>query len=171
MLSLWLQLASLLLFILSAISFVPRQSQVTIISIPHKADMIFVKDFTPTDFQAQKITPLILPYFNRLVIKTQKDEWKWRNLHCWQKKFTLTPAVTNFTSAIKLYYCNDVIFVFLFAYNHDTIFVITIYKTGNSGLHFGLRVLPSTLNWRRVSIVELYGLCLSCGWHKMHWSS
>ena len=32
-----------------------------------------------------------------LVIKTQRNEWKWRNLHCWQN-FTLLPAWINLTS-------------------------------------------------------------------------
>ena len=38
------------------------------------ADMKFVKNFTPSDFQAKNFTPSISPNFTVLVIKSQKNE-------------------------------------------------------------------------------------------------
>ena len=37
------------------------------------ADMRFVKNLTPPDFQAKKITPLISPYFNSFGEKNTKN--------------------------------------------------------------------------------------------------
>ena len=51
-------------------------------------DMEFVKNFTPSDFQEKNFTPLISPNFNGLVRKNTKNEWKWINLHRWQKFYT-----------------------------------------------------------------------------------
>ena len=52
-------------------------------------DRIFVQNFTPPDFQAKNFTPSISPNFNSFSKKkTQKNEWKWRNLHRWQKFYT-----------------------------------------------------------------------------------
>ena len=51
-------------------------------------DMEFVKNFTPPDFQAKNFTPSISPNFNSFSDKNTKNEWKWRNLHCWQKFYT-----------------------------------------------------------------------------------
>ena len=56
-------------------------------------DMEFVKKFTPLDFQAKNFIPSISPNFNSFGDKTQENEWKWRNLHRWQK--TYTPAGSN----------------------------------------------------------------------------
>ena len=52
------------------------------------SDMEFVKNFTPSDFQAKNFTPSISPNFNSFNKKKQKNEWKWRNLHPWQKFYT-----------------------------------------------------------------------------------
>ena len=49
------------------------------------ADMEFVKNFTPSDFQEKKFTPSISPNFNGFSKKKHK---KWRNLHRWQKFYT-----------------------------------------------------------------------------------
>ena len=52
------------------------------------ADMEFVQKFTPPDSQAKNFTPSISPNFNSLGKKKHKNEWKWRNLHRWQKFYT-----------------------------------------------------------------------------------
>ena len=106
--SLWLQLASLLLFILIAISFVRRQSQVTIISIPHKVILLQCRSFC--------ISLCILP-------------------------FTMFPYLwLQFTKLASQVFT----LVYGFFHLHST--------DGGYGL-------------------QLYGLCLSCGWHKLHWCS
>ena len=52
--------------------------------------MEFVQKFTPPDFQAKNFTPSISPNFNSFSgKKTQKNEWKWINLHRWQKFYTV----------------------------------------------------------------------------------
>ena len=50
--------------------------------------MRFVRNFTPPDFQAKNFTPSISLNSNSFSDKTQKNEWKWRNLHRWQKFYT-----------------------------------------------------------------------------------
>ena len=50
--------------------------------------MEFVKNFTPPDFQAKNFTPSISPNFNSFRKKNTKNEWKWKNLHRWQKFYT-----------------------------------------------------------------------------------
>ena len=54
--------------------------------------MEFVKKFTPPDFQAKNFTPSISPNFNsfsgKKTQKNTKNEWKWRNLHRWEKFYT-----------------------------------------------------------------------------------
>ena len=45
-----------------------------------------VQNFTPPDFQAKNFTPSISPNFNSFSKK--KNEWKWRNLHRWEKFYT-----------------------------------------------------------------------------------
>ena len=50
--------------------------------------MRFVKNVTPPDFQAKNFTPLISPIFNSFGDNNTKNEWKWRNLHRWQKFYT-----------------------------------------------------------------------------------
>ena len=58
-------------------------------SIIRQADMEFVQKFTPPEFLAKNFTPSISPNFNSFSKKkTQKNEWKWRNLHRWQKFYT-----------------------------------------------------------------------------------
>ena len=47
--------------------------------------MEFVKNFTPPEFQAKTFTPSISANFNSFGDKNKKNEWKWRNLHRWQK--------------------------------------------------------------------------------------
>ena len=59
------------------------------------ADMEFVKNFTPLDFQAKNFTPLISLNFNK---KTQKKLVKMEKFTPPGKNFTLPPAVTNLTS-------------------------------------------------------------------------
>ena len=48
-------------------------------------DMRFVKNFTPPDFQAKYLTPLISLKFNSFGDKNTKNECFWRNLHNWQR--------------------------------------------------------------------------------------
>ena len=53
------------------------------------ADMDFVQKFTPSDFQAKNFTLSISPNFNSFRGGgNTKNEWKWRNLHRWQKFYT-----------------------------------------------------------------------------------
>ena len=40
------------------------------------------------DFQAETFTPSISPNFNSFSDQNTKNEWKWRNLHRWQKIYT-----------------------------------------------------------------------------------
>ena len=54
------------------------------------ADTEFVQNFTPPDFQAKNFTLSISPNFNSFSKKNTKNEWKWRNLHRWQKFYTAT---------------------------------------------------------------------------------
>ena len=66
-------------------------------------DMIFVKKFTPPDFQAKQFTPLISPYFNSFGDKNTKNEWD-GEIFTAGKHFTLPSAmaaVTNLTSASR----------------------------------------------------------------------
>ena len=67
--------------------------------------MRLIKIFAPPDFQAKKFTPLISQNFNSFGDdNTQKNECKWRILHCWPN-FTLpltVTAVTKLTSAYIL---------------------------------------------------------------------
>ena len=62
------------------------------------ADMRFVKNFTPPDFQAKKITSLISPYFNSFGEKTHKKMSENGEIYSVGKKFTLPPAVTAVTN-------------------------------------------------------------------------
>ena len=53
------------------------------------ADMEFVKSTSP-DFQGKKFTPSISLNFNGFnKKKNTKIEWKWRNLHRWEKIYTV----------------------------------------------------------------------------------
>ena len=47
--------------------------------------MEFVKSFTPSDFQAKNLHRQFHLILTVVVIKTQKNERKWRNLHHWPK--------------------------------------------------------------------------------------
>ena len=62
------------------------------------------KNFTPPDFQAIVFTPLILLNFNSFRDKNTKQECFWRNLHHWQKNFTLLAAVTAVINLISAWY-------------------------------------------------------------------
>ena len=67
-------------------------------------DMIFVKKFTPPDFQAKTFTPPILPNFNSFSKKKKSENGE---IYTAGKNFTLPPAVmavTNLTSAAQLTY-------------------------------------------------------------------
>ena len=50
-----------------------------------ESDMEFVKKFTPPDFQAKNLNRQFHLISTVLVRKNTKNEWKWRNLHRWQK--------------------------------------------------------------------------------------
>ena len=62
-----------------------------------------VQNFTPLDFQAKTFTPSIPPNFNSFSDKNTKNEWKWRNLHRWQKFYTA--ASTDGTDKFHLCIC------------------------------------------------------------------
>ena len=47
--------------------------------------MEFVKNFTPSDFQEKILHRQFHLILTVLVRKNTKNEWKWRNLHRWQK--------------------------------------------------------------------------------------
>ena len=69
-----------------------------------KSDMEFVKNFTPSDFQAKNFTPPISPNFNSFSKKNTKNDWKWRYLHRWQKFYTAagTDGTDKFHLWVKL---------------------------------------------------------------------
>ena len=52
------------------------------------SDMEFVKNFTPSDFQEKILHRQFHLILTVLVRKNTKNEWKWRNLHRWQKFYT-----------------------------------------------------------------------------------
>ena len=62
--------------------------------------MEFVQNFTPPDLQAKNFTPSISTL---LVRKNTKNEWKWRNLHRWQKFYTAagTDGMDKFHLCLK----------------------------------------------------------------------
>ena len=62
------------------------------------ADMRFVKNYTPPDFQAKNFTPLYLPNFNSFGDKNTKKMSENGDIYTVSKKFTLTPAVTAVTN-------------------------------------------------------------------------
>ena len=69
-----------------------------------RTDMRFVKNFTPPDFQAKKITPLSSPYFNSFGgKKNTKKEWKLRNILRWQKNYTAAGS----DGGDKSHLCNE----------------------------------------------------------------
>ena len=51
-------------------------------------DMEFVQNFTPPDFQAKNLHRQFHLISTVLVRKKTKNEWKWRNLHHWEKFYT-----------------------------------------------------------------------------------
>jgi len=64
--------------------------------------MEFVKNFTPSDFQAKNFTPSISPNFNSFSDKNTKKMSENGEIYTADKNFTLPPAVaavTNSTSA------------------------------------------------------------------------
>ena len=75
------------------------------------ADMEFVQNFTPPDFQAKNFTPAISPNFNSF------SEWEWRNLHRWEKSYTA--ASTD--GMDKFHLCSDG-----FEFHDSLVFVITV---------------------------------------------
>ena len=63
--------------------------------------MEFVKNFTPSDFQAKNFTLSISPNFNSFSKKKQKNMSENGEIYTAGKNFTLPPALTawtNFTS-------------------------------------------------------------------------
>ena len=50
--------------------------------------MEFVKNFTPSDFHEKILHRQFHLILTVLVRKNTKNEWKWRNLHRWQKIYT-----------------------------------------------------------------------------------
>ena len=56
--------------------------------------MEFVKNFTPSDFQAKNLTPSISPNFNSFSKKKHKQMSENGEIYTVGKKFTLLPAVT-----------------------------------------------------------------------------
>ena len=61
--------------------------------------MIFVKNFTPPDFQAKQFTPVISRYFNSFGDKNTKKISENGEIYIADKNFTLPPAVTAVTNS------------------------------------------------------------------------
>ena len=99
-----------------------------------RADTEFVQNFTPPDFQAKNFTPSISPNFNSFSKKKHKNEWKWRNLHHWQKFYTA--AGTDGTD--KFHLCE------LLYLNKRT-------------LHFGYAVLFSSVSYKLYDVLSYPG--------------
>ena len=64
--------------------------------------MRFVQNFTLPDFQAKTFTPSISPNFNSFNDKNTNNEWKWRNLHRWQKVYTATGSDGREKSRLRI---------------------------------------------------------------------
>ena len=62
-------------------------------------DMIFVKNFTPPDFQAKTFTPSISPKFNSFSHNNTKKMRENEEIYTAGKNFTLPPAVTGWTNS------------------------------------------------------------------------
>ena len=65
------------------------------------ADMEFVMNFTPPNFQAKNFTPSISPNFNSFSDKNTKNENG--EIYTTGKNFTLPPAVTALTNSNSEY--------------------------------------------------------------------
>ena len=79
-------------------------------------DMEFFKKITPPDFQANNFTPSISPNFNSVSgKKNTKNEWKWRNLHRWQKFYT----AAGIDGIDKSHLCIQNVYAFLIIFNSD----------------------------------------------------
>ena len=72
----------------------------------YQTDMRFVKNFTLPDFRAKNLTLLILPNFNSFGDNNTKNEWKWKNLHRWQKFFTAAGSANLTSGAIPFGNCD-----------------------------------------------------------------
>ena len=77
-------------------------------------DMIFVKKFTPPEFQAKQFTPLIPPYFKSFGDKNTKKLVKVEIFTPLAKNFSLPlaeTAVTYITSGITKYLCSTHLYI------------------------------------------------------------
>ena len=76
-----------------------------------QADMEFVQNFTPPDFQAKKFTPSISPNFNSFSKEKHKKMSKNGEIYTAGKNLTLPPALTGWTNSTSVYrvflYCSD----------------------------------------------------------------
>ena len=61
--------------------------------------MKFVKNFTPSDFQAKNFTPSISPNFNSFSDKNTKKMSENGEIYTAGKNFTLLPALTAWTNS------------------------------------------------------------------------
>ena len=61
--------------------------------------MEFVKNFTPSEFQAKNFTPSISPKFNSLSKKKHKKMSENGEIYTAGKNFTLPPALTGWTNS------------------------------------------------------------------------
>ena len=64
--------------------------------------MEFVKNFTPSDFQAKNFTPSISPYFNSFSKKKHKKMSENGEIYTAGKNFPLLPAVTAWTNSTSV---------------------------------------------------------------------
>ena len=63
------------------------------------ADMEFVQNFTPPDFQAKNFTPSISPNFNSFSEKKTQKMSENGEIYTAGKNFTLPPALTGWTNS------------------------------------------------------------------------
>ena len=78
---------------------------------PKQADMEFVQNFTPLDFQVKNFTPSISANFNSFSKKKHKKLVKMEKFTQLATNFTLPPALmgwTNSTSALVDAYVSDI---------------------------------------------------------------
>ena len=66
-------------------------------------DMKFVKNFTPSDFQAKNFTPSISPDFNSFSDKNTKKMSENGEIYTASKNFTLPPALTALTNSTSVW--------------------------------------------------------------------
>ena len=67
------------------------------------ADMEFVMNFTPPDFQGKNFTPSISPNFNSFSDKNTKKMSENGEIYITSKNFTMPPAVTALTNSNSEY--------------------------------------------------------------------